>query len=204
MKYSRLIKALLLVLLVRGTSFAQPVVPSLCNAADSAGLYKMSMEIQSYAFDGLIFLKKVNDSTLRLVMNPAVGPKILDMELFPAGYRVIYAFPKLNRKRVLRTFYEDFGALGGVLAWNRPPRVAQSGTIKEYTYSLGKKRDIVYTVDPATGRNLSGRMRKGRKTLTEFSYAYLAGNAMPISAILGHKNFRMKITLERIPDTPVR
>ena len=181
-----------------GKLVAQPALPDLCNTNDSVGLYNITMEFSKNTLSGLLILKKTNDSTLRLVLNAEMGPKLLEMELSPKGYKTIYVFKKLNKKRVLRTFYEDFGALSGILVWAKTFSIDTSQLISTFTYDLAKQKKIFYSTEPASLRIKSGKVENGKSVNTIFYYFYDPSIFGVSSMKLDHQHFRMVILLKKI------
>ncbi len=198
MRCLTLISCILGFCMVWGKLVAQPALPDLCNTNDSVGLYNITMEFSKNTLSGLLILKKTNDSTLRLVLNAEMGPKLLEMELSPKGYKTIYIFKKLNKKRVLRTFYEDFGALSGILVWNKTSILDTSQFPQSFTYNLGKQKKIIYIIEPANVRINSGKVMDGKYVNTIFYYFYDPSIFGVSSVKLEHQHFRMVIILNKI------
>lgn len=198
MKYLKLINFFVVFWMVLGTLSAQSYIPDLYNPRDSIGLYNINVEINKYNFSGLLLLKKTNDSTIRLVMNSEMGPKLLDMELLPSGYKIIYAFKKLNKKRILKIFYEDFGALCCIIIRKKCPIVDNNLSSTEFTFNMGKKRKIIYTADSLSHKFISGRIEERKTSKSIFHYFYAPGTSEISSMKLKHQNFRMTILLNKI------
>lgn len=184
--------------MISGTITAQSYIPDLYNPRDSIGLYNINVEINKYNFSGLLLLKKTNDSTIRLVMNSEMGPKLLDMELSPTGYKIIYAFKKLNKKGVLKIFYEDFGALSCIIIRKKYPIVNNNLSSNEYIFDIGKKRKIIYTADTLSRTFISGRIEERKIIKSIFHYYFVPGTPEISSMKLKHQNFRMTILLNKI------
>jgi len=197
MRHLTLISCFIVFCVVWSKLTAQPIMPQLYNTNDSIGLYNITMEFSKNTLTGLLILRKTTDSTLRLVLNAEMGPKLLDMELSPTGYKTIYAFKKLNRKRILRTFYEDFGALSGILVWNKTFIVDKNKLSSSITYDLGKKKKIIYVFESSNGRINSGKMEVG-KSRSVFNYFYNPTTSIMSSMKLEHQHFRMVILLNKI------
>ena len=198
MRRLTLISCILCFCMVWSKLVAQPALPELCNTNDSVGLYNITMEFSKSTLSGLLILKKTSDSTLRLVLEAEMGPKLLDLELSPTGYKTIYAFKKLNRKRILRTFYEDFGALSGILVWNKTFITYTSEVASSYSYDLGKQRKVIYYSEPANVRISSGKEENGKSVNTIFYYFYDPSILGVSSMKLEHQHFRMVILLNKI------
>jgi hypothetical protein len=198
MRFLLLISCIICFYLVPGKLGAQPAIPALCNTNDSLGMYTISMEFSKNTLTGLLILKKTNDSTFRMVLNAEMGPKLLDMELSATGYKTIYAFKKLNRKRILRTFYEDFGALSGILIRNKTLSMASDQSSMVFTYDLGGKKRIMYNSQIPTDKITSGKVQDGESAKTIFHYFYDPATSMISSMKLKHQHFRMVILLNKI------
>jgi len=198
MRFLLLISCIICLNLVPGVLVAQPAIPALCNPNDSLGMYTITMEFSKNTLTGLLILKKINDSTLRMVLNAEMGPKLLDMELSPEGYKTIYAFKKLNRKRILKTFYEDFGSLSGILVRNKNFSIDSSQSSSIFTYNFGKRKKIVYSSEQAKERIISGKMKDGKSVQTIFSYFYDPTTSIITNMKLEHQHFRMVILLNKI------
>lgn len=197
MRSSLLISCIIGFCMVCGKLVAQPAMPALCNTYDSLGMYNITMEFSKNTLTGLLILKKTSDSTLRLVLNAEMGPKLLDMELSPDGYKTIYAFKKLNRKRILRTFYEDFGALSGLVVWNRKYNFDSSQLTPCYIYDVGRKKKISYFTNTAD-KVVSGKTEDNKSVKTIFHYFYNPTASGISSLKLEHQHFRMVILLNKI------
>ena len=198
MRFLLLISCIICFYLVPGKLGAQPAIPELCKTNDSLGMYNITMEFSKNTLTGLVIFKKTNDSTLRLVLNAEMGPKLLDMELSPKGYKTIYAFKKLKRKRILKTFYEDFGALSGILIRNKDFSIDSSQSSLNFTYNLGRQKKIAYSSELSDVRIVSGKMEDGKSVKTIFHYFYDPATSMISSMKLEHQHFRMVILLNKI------
>jgi hypothetical protein len=193
-----LISCIIVFCTVWGKVAAQPAIPELFNTNDSIGLYNITMEFSKNTLSGLLILKKTSDSTLRLVLNAEMGPKLLDLELSPTGYKTIYAFKKLNRKRILKTFYEDFGALSGIILRNKHFSIDSGHVGTIFTYNLGKQKKITYSYELSIARIISGKMEDGKSVKTIFHYFYDPTTSIISSMKLEHQHFRMVILLNKI------
>jgi hypothetical protein len=198
MRSFRLINCIIAFIMASGIVSAQAPIPELCNSMDSLGLYNININIHTNHFCGLLLLKRINDSTIRLVMNSEMGPKLIDMVFYPSGYKVLYAFPKLNHKRTLRTFYEDFGALSGILTRKRPFIVENTPDVSCYTYDLRKRMKIIYIVDSLSHKLISGRFEKGKIVKSIFYYLFAPGTTQINSMKIEHQHFKMIISLSKI------
>jgi hypothetical protein len=162
------------------------------------GLYGINMHIKNMDFSGLLLLKRLNDSSFRLVMTSELGPKMLDLDLAPEGYKINYAYPKLKKRRVLNTFYEDFSTLCCLKIWMKHPRLISGTEEYECQYNMGKRVMLIYSFEPVSGLCNRGRIEKKMKIITSFYY-FRASDSTGIDRMrLEHNNFGMVITLNKI------
>ncbi len=198
MRYLGLISFLFALCLAANIVPAQSYMPAFVNSVDSVGLYQMNIEIENTHFSGVLLLKKMNDSAMRLVMNSELGPKLLDMELYPSRYKLNHAFPKMNHKRILKTFYDDFGALFQIIIRNKNSTVEQTPNEYNRFFDLGKKRKIIYTSGSRSSVFTSGRVMEGTEVISRFLYELTPGTSTVSLLKLEHQRFTMIITLTRI------
>ena len=184
--------------MVSAIVYAQSIIPEFYSSKDSCGLYSITLDITSYHFSGLLLLKMTNDSSFRVVMTSEMGPKILDMVLQPSGYKVGYAFNKLNKKRILRTFYEDFATLFCIGI--RPGKLISKDNplSPPLVIDQGKNRKIRYILDPVTKNIISGTVEEGKAVKSAFHFLYEPGASVVNSMKLEHQKFIMIIFLQKI------
>jgi len=85
----------------------QPMRP-----AFSVALYNTSIDVVGNHLSGLLLIKKMPDSTIRMVFSNEMGFKFFDFEFSPGGgFRVYSVYKKMNRKAVIKTLRHDFELL---------------------------------------------------------------------------------------------
>ena len=176
---------------------AQGNFPFLSGASDSSTLYNINVDLRNFRFSGLMLLVKKNDSTLRMVINSEIGPKFIDIELYPSGYKCIYVFPKVNRKRVLRALHEDFGAIFGItLLRAGPDRKILTDTVVR---GPGRgKVSVRYNKGGPAGQPGSGALFEKEKERSVFRYSYTDESPGIHSVILEDHKAGMILTLVRL------
>jgi hypothetical protein len=90
------------------------------------GLFKASMTIRDHKLTGLMMIKRMDsvspaaapakepDYSYRIVFASEIGLTFFDLELSPAGMKVISCFESLNRKNLLKILESDFRTLLGL------------------------------------------------------------------------------------------
>jgi len=76
-------------------------------------LFRVTMEVKQNELTGLIFIKKMPDSTYRIVFSNEFGMTYFDLEIQPDSFRVVYCFESMNKKMLLNILEIDFRLLIG-------------------------------------------------------------------------------------------
>ena len=81
------------------------------DSSFSKGLYKATMDIGKNHLTGFIFVKKISDTSYRVLFNNEIGMTYFDLEFFPGVFVVHSCFPSMDRKSLLKLLGNDFGIL---------------------------------------------------------------------------------------------
>src|SRR5262249_38650884 len=74
--------------------------------------YDTEVEAVGKKFSGIIIMKNMPDSSLRIVFSTKPGIKFFDFEFLPdSGFRVLFIMKDLNKKAVIKTLRKDFEIL---------------------------------------------------------------------------------------------
>ncbi|MBC8314445.1 MAG: hypothetical protein ISR57_04020 [Bacteroidales bacterium] len=76
-------------------------------------LFRASMEVKKNELTGLVFIKKMPDSTYRIVFSNEFGMTYFDLEIHEDSFQVIYCFEPMNKKMLLNILEIDFRLLIG-------------------------------------------------------------------------------------------
>ena len=75
----------------------------------SVALYKAQINVIGNYLSGLLLIKKMPDSSTRLLFSNELGFKFFDFEFSANGaFKVHYIFKKMDRKAVIKTLRKDF------------------------------------------------------------------------------------------------
>jgi len=75
------------------------------------GLYRTSLDISKTHLTGFIFIKKISDTSYRIMFSNDFGMQIFDFEFSENEFIVHYSFPSLDRKSLLKLLNNDFRIL---------------------------------------------------------------------------------------------
>lgn len=88
-----------------------PLASRASNADWEKGLYRASFDISKNHLSGLLLIKKVTDTSYRIVFSNEIGMRFFDLEIGKAFFVNHYCFPSLDRKSLLNMLETDFRAL---------------------------------------------------------------------------------------------
>ena len=169
---------------------------SIIETEDSTGLYSLNLNIYNNNFSGLLLFKKQTDSTIRTIIASEMGPKILDLELSPEKYKVNFVIRQLNKKIILNSLYNDFGAISGIFTLNKR-KESSADSINGALYKLMSGKEISCKWDSIKNCAITQFFNKKKKEIVIY---YFCNNLhqMYDSIFLQHYNFKMNIILKRI------
>src|SRR5665647_352024 len=77
--------------------------------AFSVALYKASIDVVGNHLSGLLLIKRMPDSSMRMVFSNEIGFKFFDFEFSNGGGFKVYSIIKqMNKKSVIKTLRKDF------------------------------------------------------------------------------------------------
>jgi hypothetical protein len=165
--------------------------------AFSVALYKAQVDVVGNHLSGLLLIKKMQDSSIRMVFSNEMGFKFFDFEFTADRNFKVYSLVKqMNKKAVLKTLRKDFELI--LMAGLDNPDVSvrtSNGLI--YTIFPQTKGYNYYITDSAVD-NLVGMARaSNRKTVVQaIMKNYI--NGIPDTIGISHKTFNFTIGLKRI------
>ncbi|MFZ4520454.1 MAG: hypothetical protein ACOYNC_02040 [Bacteroidales bacterium] len=198
MTFLKLISCIALCCIVSWRLSAQPVMPQIAGPGDSIGMYRIAIDLDTLHFTGLLLFIERSDSTWRVVMNADMGPKLLDMDISSSGFKTRYAFPGLNHRKTLKTLFEDFRALTGILTWKKECMAENNPGSMVLTCHPDRKTKVFYSSSSSMQPISSGTIEVDSRVVSEFQYSFVPGTHKVSTMKMRHLNFRMNITLNRL------
>lgn len=74
-------------------------------------VYKCQMDIYKNHVSGILILKKINETTHRVVLTSDFGNKLIDFEISGDDFKLNYVLPDLDKKIVINFLKDDFQQL---------------------------------------------------------------------------------------------
>src|ERR1035437_4022081 len=114
-----LLTSLFFLLLACGKSPYRSLQASTANSAClnkfkpaiSSILYNTHVNVIGKHLSGLMIIKRMRDSTIRVVFSSEMGVKFFDFEYSGIGFKVVYCMEQLNKKVVINQLKKDLGFL---------------------------------------------------------------------------------------------
>ena len=165
--------------------------------AFAVALYKANVDVMGNHLSGLLMIKKMPDSSMRLLFSNEIGFKFFDFEFSKDGnFKILSIIKQMDKKAVIKTLRKDFELIlmkdlevGNVLIRKNSDQVY-------YTYRQSKGYNHYIT-------NLAGdelvrleRSSKRKPVMQAIMKNYIRG--IPDTIGITHQNFNFTIGLKRI------
>ena len=165
--------------------------------AFTVALYNTTVDVVGNHLSGLLLIKKMPDSSIRMVFSNEMGFTFFDFE-FAAdrSFKVYSIIKKMNKRSVIKTLQHDFEL---VLMHNLDNSKATVRTKDGFIYFIfPQTKGFNYYITNQTGDELVRMERaSNKKTIVEAVMKnYL--NGIPDTISISHKTFEFNIGLKRI------
>jgi hypothetical protein len=163
----------------------------------STALYRTSVDVMGRHLSGLLLIKRMPDSSLRMVFSNEVGFKFFDFEFSKDGaFRVFSIIRQMNKKAVINTLRKDFELLL-MERLDMGRAITRTGDGLVY-YSFPKDKGYDHYITDTTGTRLvrMERSSKRKPVMDAIMRNYIGG--MPDTIGITHRNFNFTIALKRI------
>lgn len=165
--------------------------------AFTVALYNTKVDVIGNHLSGLLLIKKMPDSSIRMVFSNEMGFKFFDFEFAPNGNFKVYSIIKeMNKKSVLKTLRKDFELL---LMERLDSTTASVRTGNGFLYYVfPQKKGFNYYITNSTSEELVRMERASkRKIVVEVIMKHYI-NGIPDTIGISHKNFDFTIGLKRL------
>ena len=165
--------------------------------AFSVALYNTHVDVMGNHLSGLLLIKKMPDSTVRMVFSNEIGFKFFDFEFSPDGaFKVYSVIKQMNKRSVLKTLRKDFE----LILMDRLESSEVSVRINNglIYYVFPKSKGYYYYITDSTGDKLIRMERASKKKTVVEAIMENYINGIPDSIGISHKTFNFTIGLKRI------
>jgi len=160
-------------------------------------LYKTEVEVVGHHLSGLLLIKTLPDSSVRMVFSNEMGFKFFDFAFEPDGsFKVFYVIKQMDKKPVITTLQKDFEL---VMMLKQNPKTASvlKDSADRY-YVFPQQKGYNYYITNATGTELLRMERSSAKKPIVQAIMKNYINGIPDTIGITHKNFSFTISLKRI------
>ena len=165
--------------------------------AFTVALYNTTVDVVGNHLSGLLLIKKMPDSSLRMVFSNEMGFKFFDFEFGVDGKFKVYSIIKqMNKRSVLKTLRKDFEL---ILMERLDSSIASVKINNSLLYHIfPQSKGFNYYITDSTGNELVRLERASNsKTVVEaIMQNYI--NGIPDTIGISHKTFDFTIGLKRI------
>ena len=172
----------------------------LLKPAFTTALYNTSVNVAGKHLSGLLIIKKMPDSSIRIVFSNEAGFKFFDFGFLNGEFKVNYIYRDLDKKPVIRTLRKDFQLL---LMYNMAPAVGyllksdnKNNNSNYYTFPRGE--DHYYYITDSLCQHMIRMERGNRRKPVMTAIAENFSQGTPDTIGITHSNFRFDIGLKRI------
>jgi hypothetical protein len=120
------------------------------------GLFRATLEISDNHLTGFIFIKKISDTSYRILFSNDFGMQIFDFEFLEDEFIVHYCFPSMNRKSLINLLENDFRIL----------LFSNTGIKKITPRESDFKEDLTYKIRSKTGKWIFRTSETSRQILS--------------------------------------
>ena len=163
----------------------------------SVALYNTTVDVVGNHLSGLLLIKKMPDSSLRMVFSNEMGFKFFDFEFAADGKFKVYSIIKqMNKRSVLKTLRKDFELVLMDRLDNSTASVRAGNGLLYYIFPQQKGFNY-YITDSATNELVRLERASNSKTVVEAVMQHYI-NGIPDTIGISHKTFDFTIGLKRI------
>lgn len=161
-------------------------------------LYNTEVNVTSHHLSGLLLVKTMPDSSLRLVFSSEMGVKFFDFQFSPDGsFKVFYIIKQMDKKPVITTLRKDFELVLMRQMVDSTASLLKDSTGRLY-YKFPQTKGYNYYVTNAAGDSLLRMERSSKRKPVVVAIMKNYKNGIPDTIGIEHKTFKFMIGLKRI------
>jgi len=159
-------------------------------------LYSTQVDVLKHHLSGLLFFKKMPDSSLRVVFANEMGFKFFDFEFTKdSGFVKHYMLPKMDKKVIVKTLRNDFELVLLRASLEKATMLQDSGY--HYIAVPTAKGNNYYITDTACTRLERIEKSSKRKPVVKVWMRHYE-QGVPDTILIQHQNFKFNISLQQV------
>ena len=160
-------------------------------------LYKADIDVTTHHLSGLLLIKTLPDSSIRMVFSNEMGFKFFDFEFKADGiFKVYYIITQMDKKPVIKTLRKDFALILFNTSYLKAGYI-MSDDKKLYYIFPQIKGSFCYLTD-LTGKHLTAMKIASPHKFIVNAIAENLINGIPDTIGITHQNFKFNIGLTRL------
>lgn len=161
-------------------------------------LYNTQVNVVGKHLSGLLIIKTMPDSSIRMVFSNEAGFKFFDFGFQGNAFTVYYIFDQMNKKPVIKTLKKDFQLI--LMTHLHDPNSYYLSKGDSYYHSFRDGKDYYHYITNASCSELLRMERTGRRKKVMEAEMQHYQNGIPDTIGIKHSNFNFTIELKRIYD----
>lgn len=182
---------------VKPISSSEKTVENLYFSSKEDYVYKCQMDIYKNHISGILIIKKISETTHRVVMTSDFGNKMIDFEISENNFKLNYVLADLDKKMVINFLKSDFQEL---LRQKYPVTESfENDNSKIYLSKIDKKNYYLFLNKE---NNLLSQIIYTQNNKEKIDFSFEAKKTTFAEIInLQHKDFNINIKLFQITET---
>ena len=165
--------------------------------AFSVALYNTRVDVSGNHLSGLLIIKKMPDSSTRMVFSTEMGLTIFDFEFaYNGNFKVYSIIKKMNRKSVIKTLRHDFELILMNRLGSQTVSIRTENGLKYFIFPQAKGYKYYITNLAVDELVNMGRASNKQIVVEAIMKNYIMG--VPDTIGLSHKKFEFNIGLKRL------
>jgi hypothetical protein len=160
-------------------------------------LYKAEIDVVGHHLSGLLLIKTLPDSSVRIVFSNEMGFKFFDFEFKPdGGFKVFYVVKQMGKKPVIKTLKKDFELIL-LLEKDTPKAYLRKDDNSMYYIFPKQKGSFCYVTDLSGAEMKAMEISSPHKPIVQAIMKNYTSN-VPDTIGITHTNFNFTIGLKKI------
>ncbi len=165
-------------------------------------LYNAQVNVMGKHLSGLLIIKAMPDSSIRIVFSSEAGFKFFDFGFYKNAFKVHYIFSQMDKKAVIKTLRKDFELV--LMQHLDAPGSYTLQSDGNYYHVFADDKDFYYYITDSACTNLLRMERGSRKKRIAEAIMHNRSDGMPDTIGIKHHNFNFDIGLKRLRDDTER
>ncbi|MBS1608532.1 MAG: hypothetical protein JSS70_07205 [Bacteroidetes bacterium] len=159
-------------------------------------LYNTQVNVVGKHLSGLLIIKTMPDSSIRIVFSSEAGFKFFDFGFSGDEFKIYYIYKEMNKKPVIKTLRKDFQLVLMNNLHLKDAYALENDSLIYHTFPDGK--DHYYYITDKNCRKMVRMERGSSKKMVMTAIAQNMEQGIPDTIGITHTNFNFEIGLKRI------